>query len=84
MIMSTALAAALLLLPLIPNKFVMAANTESCARHPTFGPQPHMSKKSPPLSGWLGIALTHKILARLGIALSDGHDLTPPAGMEIT
>ena len=74
MIMSTALAAVLLLLPLIPNKFVMAANTESCARHPTCGPQPHMSKKSPPLSDWLGIALTHKILARLGIALSDGSE----------
>ena len=27
-----------------------------------------MSKKNPPLSGWLGIALTHKILAKLGIA----------------
>ena len=83
--MSTALAAALLLLPLRPNICVAAAKTEPCSRHSTCGPQPHMSKKNPPLSGWLGIALTHKINARLGVALSDvseflaslGHDLTP-------
>ena len=44
----------------------------------------HMPK-SPPLSGWLGIALsarlgTHKILARLGIALSDGSEDSRQAG----
>ena len=33
-----------------------------------------MSKKILLQSGWLGIALTHKIIARLGIALSDGSE----------
>ena len=75
-ILSTALAAALLLLPLRPIICVVAAKTEPCSRHSTCGPQPHMSKKSPPLSSCVGIALTQKILARLC------HDLTPSASMD--